>query len=131
MHQSPANDDIGAGPGRGGLVVYKSNSGKTVIIVKSPGVTEADERSPLLLGKNVPTRDQTIGSGERGNGLELGVTFIAILVCSFLSAFDFTVIAAIFPLMYPPILPSPQFPAIFPPIRLLSIDIVLSCGTIN
>ena len=105
----------------GGLVVYKAPSGKCVIGVKPPnsnfnGDREVDERSPLIPGKHVPVDGkgncEDTGSGcglLRGRGTD--ITFLAILVCSFLSAFDFTVIAAIFPLMYvspPSLLPSPD-----------------------
>lgn len=98
-------------------MVYKAPSGKCVIGVKPPnsnGVREVDERSPLIPGKHVPVDGEgnceDTGSGcglLRGRGTD--ITFLAILVCSFLSAFDFTVIAAIFPLMYvPPSLLPPQ-----------------------
>ena len=80
------------------LLVYHSPKGKCVISVESPGNTEVvDERTPLT--------SQNGGCGgkprenDSGGGTELRLTFIAILVCSFLSAFDFTVLAAIFPLM--------------------------------
>ena len=104
-------------------MVYKAPSGKCVIGVSPPnsnGVKEVDERSPLIPGKHVPVDGkgncEDTGSGcglLRGRGTD--ITFLAILVCSFLSAFDFTVIAAIFPLMYVP-LPStiPQFFRLLP-----------------
>lgn len=91
------NAEPGHVHGRGDLVVYHSPSGKCIIDVKPHGNTApADERTPLIphtggCGK--------LGGSDAGGGTELGLTFVAILVCSFLSAFDFTVIAAIFPLM--------------------------------
>ena len=105
--------------------MYKPPSGKYVIDVKSLKPESVHERSRLL-----PKNSTEGGYGSDGkteNAVE-GVTvdkviFVAILVCCFLCAFDFTVIAAIFPLMYFPLpvtILSPFFLTLFCTTCLLS-----------
>jgi len=97
MHPA-GRDNVESGhvDGKGQLVVYHSPSGKCIIDVKPYGNAAADERTPLIPHNGGCGK---LGESEAGGRTELGLTFVAILVCSFLSAFDFTVIAAIFPLM--------------------------------
>lgn len=92
------NAEHGHVGGRGELVVYRSPSGKCIIAVKPNGNTAATERTPLIPYSGDCRK---LGGSDSNGRTELGLTFVAVLVSSFLSAFDFTVIAAIFPLMYP------------------------------
>ena len=120
-------------------MVYKAPSGKYVIGVKPPnsnfnGDREVDERSPLVpaaTGKqyygNVAV-DGKANCEDTGSGCGLlrgrgtNITFLALLVCSFLSAFDFTVIAAIFPLMYA----RPSSPPPFEPLSPLILSLLVN-----
>lgn len=64
------------------------------------GVEDPDgERTPLLADPRKPPDDSSIESTGPAKA-DLRIVLPALMVCAFLAAFDVTVVAAIYPIMY-------------------------------
>lgn len=68
---------------------------KMVPIAVDPPEADVSEREPLL-GTPAKDPDHPVAS----SGANLKVILPALMVCAFLAAFDVTVVAAIYPIMY-------------------------------
>jgi hypothetical protein len=60
----------------------------------------ATEQTPLLNGPK-PSDDVSSSAAEPA-GANLRIVLPPLMICAFLAAFDVTVVAAIYPIMYPP-----------------------------
>ena len=64
--------------------------------------SEADEQRPLLPSPRKPVPPNNTSADSLTPDVNLRIILPALMVCAFLAAFDMTVVAAIYPIMYTP-----------------------------
>jgi hypothetical protein len=74
--------------------------------VDTDGSSNDDEQTPLLNGAAIPRKpsDDATAIAVESDSSRVNLTLIlpALMLCAFLAAFDVTVVAAIYPIMYTP-----------------------------